>query len=64
MPTRDEKLEKLYRLITALETEEECKTLLEDLCTTKEIEKMAEQKASLLAYNILKNNKKRKKKNA
>ena len=43
MSTRDEKLEKLYRLITALETEEECKTLLEDLCTTKEIEKMAER---------------------
>ena len=43
MPTRDEKIEKLYCLLTALETEEDCRILMEDLCTTKEIEKMAER---------------------
>ena len=43
MPTRDEKIKKLYQLLTALETEEDCRTLMEDLCTDKEIEKMAER---------------------
>ena len=43
MPTREEKIAKLYTLLTALETEEDCRILMEDLCTTKEIEKMAER---------------------
>lgn len=43
MPTREQKIEKLYQLLTALQTPEDCRVLMEDLCTTKEIEKMAER---------------------
>lgn len=40
---RDEKIEELFRIIADLTTVEECKLLFEDLCTMKEIEKMAER---------------------
>ncbi len=38
-----EKIENLYRVIAKLKTEEDCKALFADLCTDKEIEKMAER---------------------
>lgn len=38
-----EKLENLYQVILKLETVEECKALLEDLCTRKEVANMAER---------------------
>ncbi len=37
------KIEALYQLIAQLETSEDCRMLFEDLCTVKEIEKMAER---------------------
>jgi TrpR-related protein YerC/YecD len=43
MEHKDEKIEGLYRLITSLSTVEDCKALFEDLCTNKELEKMAER---------------------
>ena len=39
----DEKISRLYRLIASMKTEEDCKALFSDLCTEKEIEKMAER---------------------
>ena len=39
----DKKIEDLYKLILSLETMEDCYALFEDLCTAKEIEKMAER---------------------
>lgn len=33
----------LVRLLTSLDNEEDCRALLEDLCTTKELENMAER---------------------
>jgi TrpR-related protein YerC/YecD len=39
----DQKIEELYRLILRMETTEECRMLFNDLCTEKEIEKMAER---------------------
>ena len=38
-----EKLENLYQMILKLENVEECKALLEDLCTRKEVANMAER---------------------
>ena len=38
-----EKIAELYRIITDLKTTEECRMLFEDLCTQKELEKMAER---------------------
>jgi len=38
-----EKIAELYRIITDLKTPEECQMLFEDLCTQKELEKMAER---------------------
>jgi len=38
-----EKIEELYRLILSLETVDDCRALFDDLCTIKEIEKMAER---------------------
>ena len=38
-----EKIENLYQMILKLETTEECKVLLEDLCTRKEVANMAER---------------------
>lgn len=39
----EEKIEALYQLILKLETTEDCRALFEDLCTRREIEKMAER---------------------
>ena len=39
----NEKINALYQLIAGLETPEDCRALFEDLCTIKEIEKMAER---------------------
>ena len=39
----NEKIRNLYQLIASMETEEDCKALFVDLCTEKEIEKMAER---------------------
>ena len=38
-----EKIAELYRIIASLDTEEKCRMLFDDLCTKKEIEKMAER---------------------
>ena len=39
----EEKIRQLYRLIADMKTEEDCRALFSDLCTEKEIEKMAER---------------------
>ncbi len=46
----DQKINQLYQLILSLQTMEQCQALFDDLCTRKEIEKMAErvQAAKLL----------------
>lgn len=38
-----EKIDALYNVIVSLETREQCRELFDDLCTQKEIEKMAER---------------------
>ena len=43
MDHKEEKIEALYRLILQLKTPEDCRKLFDDLCTIKEIEKMAER---------------------
>ena len=43
MDHKDEKIENLYRLIAGLSSVGECRALFEDLCTNKELEKMAER---------------------
>jgi len=43
MEKTNEKLEALYELILGLENLEDCRALFEDLCTRKELEKMAER---------------------
>ena len=40
---KSEKIAELYSIIAGLKTAEECQMLFEDLCTNKEIEKMAER---------------------
>ncbi len=40
---KQEKIAQLYRIISQLNTPEECQLLFDDLCTHKEIEKMAER---------------------
>ena len=40
---KQEKLRQLYQIIASLESEEQCQQLFEDLCTRKELEKMAER---------------------
>ena len=40
---RNEKIAELYRLIVSLKSLEECENLFDDLCTHKEVEKMAER---------------------
>ena len=37
------KIEKLLRLLVSVDNVEDCKALMEDLCTTKELENMAER---------------------
>ena len=39
----NEKMEALYALILSLDNMEDCRALFEDLCTRKELEKMAER---------------------
>ena len=39
----NEKLDALYELILQLDNKEDCKALFEDMCTRKEVEKMAER---------------------
>ena len=39
----DEKLEALYALILRLDNLQDCRALFEDMCTRKELEKMAER---------------------
>jgi len=43
MAHKEEKIQDLYQVIAHLETVEDCQALFEDLCTNKEIEKMAER---------------------
>ena len=40
---KSEKITALYRIIAGLTTTEECEMLFADLCTNKEVEKMAER---------------------
>ncbi len=39
----DKKIDELYRVILSLKTVEDCRALFDDLCTAKEVEKMAER---------------------
>ena len=43
MEDKDHKIEELYQLIQSLESVADCRALFEDLCTQKELEKMAER---------------------
>ena len=43
MEQKEEKIGQLYKLILALDSPEQCAALFDDLCTRKEIEKMAER---------------------
>ena len=43
MEKKTEKIEELFQLILSLETTEDCRALFDDLCTKKELEKMAER---------------------
>lgn len=43
MLEKQEKIQALYQVIADLHSPEQCADLFEDLCTTKEIEKMAER---------------------
>ena len=45
-------LEDLYEVLLSLETKEDCKILLDDLCTRKEVENMAQR---IRAAKLLKN---------
>ena len=38
-----EKIEALYELILKLDNKEDCRALFEDMCTKKEVQKMAER---------------------
>lgn len=40
---KTEKIQALYRIIAGLQSPQECQMLFEDLCTKKELEKMAER---------------------
>lgn len=41
--SRQKKIDALYELIAKIENPEDCRALFEDLCTVKEVEKMAER---------------------
>ena len=43
MERKEEKIEALYSLLLELKSMEDCRDLFADLCTVKEIEKMAER---------------------
>ena len=40
---KNEKITELYRIIAGLSSAEDCELLFDDLCTKKEVEKMAER---------------------
>ena len=40
---KQERLERLYRLMVSIQDTDTCRALLEDLCTAKELENMAER---------------------
>ena len=42
-PSREEKIQQLFEVILKLENVEDCMELFDDLCTHKEVEKMAER---------------------
>ena len=41
--SKNDKITELYQIIANLSSAEECQMLFEDLCTNKEVEKMAER---------------------
>ena len=43
MEHKEEKIEALFRLILSLDSMADCRALFDDLCTRKEVEKMAER---------------------
>ena len=43
MEENNEKMESLFRLIVSLDNVEDCQALFEDMCTKKELKKMAER---------------------
>ena len=43
MEKKMEKIEELFKLLISLDNLEDCRALLADLCTKKELEKMAER---------------------
>ena len=43
MEDKNRKIEALYQMIVSLDNVEDCRALFDDLCTQKEIEKMAER---------------------
>lgn len=43
MEHKDEKITALYQLLLSLNNMEDCRALFDDLCTRKELEKMAER---------------------
>ena len=43
MEQKNEKMQAMYQLIASLDSAEDCRKLLADLCTIKELEKMAER---------------------
>ena len=43
MEHKDEKIEALFQLILSLDNMADCKAFFDDLCTRKELEKMAER---------------------
>ena len=40
---KNDKINELYRIIAGIRTPEECRAFFDDLCTKKEVEKMAER---------------------
>ena len=40
---KKEKISRLYELLAGISSPEDCRDLMEDMCTAKEIEKMAER---------------------
>lgn len=40
---KEEKIRELYRVIVRLDNVEDCQALFDDMCTRKEVEKMAER---------------------
>ena len=40
---KTDKINELYRIVASLQSPEECRAFLDDLCTKKEVEKMAER---------------------